>query len=246
MPSLGSLLTPSPRLLVDQKPASGGWNMAVDAVLLETALSTGRATLRWYRWEEPTLSLGHFQAADDQAIGERFAGVPKVRRLSGGGAILHDQEWTYSLAVGPDRPCAAHPLRLYRLIHDAVIDVLEGFEIPARQRGTADATRDGSFLCFSRGDANDVVVGSHKVLGSAQRRRRGAILQHGALLLRASALAPEFPGLLDLASHEVEDARLFAELTRVTAETLGFPFQSTDLDPQELQRVSNLVSQHTV
>lgn len=214
--------------------------MAVDAVLLESALATGKSTLRWYRWSEPTLSLGHFQKADDPAIEERFGPLPRVRRLSGGGAILHDQEWTYSLAVGPEHIFSANPSQLYRTIHNSVIQVLSEHGVPASLRGSPHRELDRNFLCFSRGDANDVVIDRHKVLGSAQRRRRGAVLQHGALLLRASALAPEFPGILDLATGNIDDARLFDELTSSTAHVLGGSATSEGLDQSELARATEL------
>src|SRR5262249_39204661 len=61
----------------------------------------------------------------------------------------------------------------------------------------------GAFLCFGRGDLRDVVLKGHKIVGSAQRRRRGGILQHGSVLLRRSDHAPQFPGLLDLAPSVV-------------------------------------------
>ncbi len=237
-------MTDSLRVIIEPQPTSGAWNMAVDAVLLETVLAGGAATLRWYRWAEPTLSLGHFQAADDPAIDERFAGLPRVRRLSGGGAILHDREWTYSLAVGPGHPLSAAPSQLYRLIHKAVVEVLREFELPAHMRGEPDKSLDHQFLCFSRGDANDVVVGDshsavsrpHKILGSAQRRRRGAVLQHGALLLRASAHAPEFPGILDLAAGETDEQFLFDRLTSGTAAAVSASAEAGQLTGQERSR----------
>ena len=83
--------------------------------------------------------------------------------------------------------------------------------------------RNREFLCFGRGDAQDLVVDTptgevHKVLGSAQRRRRGAVLQHGSLLLRRSDAAPEFPGLFDLAA--ATDLPTEADLVQPFAETI--------------------------
>src|SRR5687767_3136581 len=108
------------RLLIDL-PASGAWNMAVDEVLLETAAAGGGAALRLYAWEAPTLSLGYFQAAADRTQHSASQECPLVRRSSGGGAIVHDQELTYSLALpqhGPHKPSAAE---LYDLVHESLV-----------------------------------------------------------------------------------------------------------------------------
>src|SRR6188474_2624923 len=86
------------RLIVDP-PASGAWNMAVDEALLETAAISGLATLRFYTWQEPTLSLGYFQSAVDRDHHPDGRDCPLVRRASGGGAIIHDRELTYSIAL---------------------------------------------------------------------------------------------------------------------------------------------------
>src|SRR5690242_1143259 len=86
------------RLILDP-PAPGSWNMAVDEALLETAADAGIATLRFYQWNEPTLSLGYFQAAAERNQHSMSSGCPLVRRASGGGAILHDRELTYSIAM---------------------------------------------------------------------------------------------------------------------------------------------------
>jgi lipoate-protein ligase A len=232
------------RVIVEQEPHSGAWNMAVDEVLLETALASGQATLRWYRWSQPTLSLGHFQKPDDPAIEARFAALPRVRRPTGGGAILHDREWTYSVALGPEHALSADPRRLYRLIHETVIGVLTRFGIPAHLRGAGDLALDHHFLCFSRGDAHDVVIGPHKVLGSAQRRRRGAVLQHGALLLRASGHAPEFPGLFGLANTPPDEPQLLTALATATATSVSPTWHPGELAPHERQLAAERAVKH--
>lgn len=205
---------PTCRLLLEAEPNSGAWNMAVDEVLLDTAATDGQATFRWYRWSEPAVSLGYFQdPAEIQAIAE-LAGLPRVRRLSGGGAILHDREWTYSFAVPPHQPLFHHPEALYDLVHEAMISVLQQLGCSAEARGTTTKQLPEPLLCFSRRDAHDVVWQGAKILGSAQRRRRGAVLQHGSLLLRHSEFTPEHPGLSDLgfgAAISVADLRRVPE-----------------------------------
>ena len=78
--------------------------MAVDEALLESAVSQDICTLRWYRWKEPTISLGYFQSNETEVQNDTWKDLPRVRRLSGGGAILHHYELTYSFAIP-----ACHP-----------------------------------------------------------------------------------------------------------------------------------------
>lgn len=204
-------------LLLDP-PAPGAWNMAVDEALLEAAASDGRCTLRFYQWSEPTLSLGYFQAYADREKHAASLGRSAVRRTSGGGAILHDFDLTYSLAVPQNHPLAADRLRTYRVVHDALVEVLAQWEIAALLyasdtpgAGCGDGTTaklgptDGRepFLCFQRRSPGDVLVGGEKIAGSAQRRCRGAVLQHGSVLFARSEAAPELPGLKELSGRMI-------------------------------------------
>lgn len=191
------------RLLREERPAEGGWNMAYDAALLDGALARGEVILRLYRWARPTLSLGYFQKARPAELPLALRELDRVRRLSGGGAILHHHEWTYSCVVPPGHPLARESVGLYEVVHGTLIAALERRGVTARLRGSA--LEENPFLCFLRGDPRDIVVQGKKVTGSAQRRRRGAILQHGSVLLRASEFAPEIPGLFDLQS--ISEAR---------------------------------------
>ncbi len=93
------------RLLIDP-PAPGAWNMAVDEVLLDWSAQSGGYAWRFYRWDEPTLSLGYFQPYEDRQRHPPSRACPAVRRATGGGAILHDAELTYSLAVPAGSPLA--------------------------------------------------------------------------------------------------------------------------------------------
>jgi len=116
-------------LLLDP-PAAGAWNMAVDEALLEAA-AEGQGTLRFYRWSEPTLSLGYFQQYADRRQHEPSRQCAVVRRPSGGGAILHDIELTYSLAVPSRHPLALDRLGFYQAVHTALIAVLAEWGIEA-------------------------------------------------------------------------------------------------------------------
>jgi len=189
---------PDIQLLIEERGSCGTWNMAADEFLLLRALETGQAAVRIYSWSAPTVSLGYFQNPATLQESRQFTDLPAVRRLSGGGAILHDLEITYSLAVPPrfaPVPAATH---YYQAAHSGIIRALSEYDIAAVPRGNTHPERNEPFLCFSRGDRNDLLLHGVKVAGSAQRRRKGAVLQHGSILLRASEYAPELPGIEDL------------------------------------------------
>lgn len=183
-------------LVVIDSAASGEWNMAVDAALLEEAVSKGICAVRWYQWSEPTVSLGYFQTATNPD--QRSSQLPAVRRLTGGGAIIHDRELTYSCVLPASHPLSRTPRELYTVIHESIATSLRSRGFPVTIRGNSHPEKSAEFLCFGRGDEFDLVVNDTKVLGSAQRRRKGAVLQHGSLVLAASDYAPQFPGLRDL------------------------------------------------
>jgi lipoyl(octanoyl) transferase len=202
-------------------------------LLLEAAVNDGRCSLRWYRWEQPTVSLGYFQ--DASAIGglAELADLPVVRRLSGGGAIVHDQELTYACALPAAHPFAQRPRDLYERIHQRIIDVLAEFGLIAQLRGNHDKNRDSEFLCFGRGDAFDVVIGKENILGSAQRRRKGAILQHGSLVVRRSTHAPQFRGILDFAPGQIDVEQLLQRLAGHVSALLSGKVVFQSLAPDE-------------
>ncbi len=189
-------------------------NMALDQHLLETAAEQSCVYLRVYRWSQPTLSLGYFQPYVQRLTHSASSELPVVRRATGGGAIVHHYDWTYCIAVPQSLACrlsdhnaaratnigAAQPL--YDRVHEGVVEWLSEHGIAAQQwnqsceaPSPATADRSRRFLCFERRSCGDVVYGQHKVLGSAQRRSAGAVLQHGSLLLATSPYAPSLHGL---------------------------------------------------
>lgn len=174
--------------VIDDPPLDGPTNMARDEAMLDrVGRSESPPTLRLYQWNAPTISLGYFQPyAEYETLPPPAGKLPVARRLTGGGAILHDLELTYSLAFPIDHPAVAHGAnRLYELAHDAIVSCLVEFGVSASRCGESDRSgaARGPFFCFERRHPFDVVVGEHKVAGSAQRRRRDAVLQHGSIIL---------------------------------------------------------------
>lgn len=213
--------------------------MAVDESLLENALKSGDAVLRWYRWREPTLSLGYFQNSLDSD--PALASLPVVRRLSGGGAILHHHEWTYSCILPPSHPLTQNPHDLYVVLHEEVVGTLSRYGFETCMRGGEHASSHSDpFLCFQRGDSCDVLCGEHKILGSAQRRRRGAVLQHGSLILRTSPFAQHIPGLYDLSGIAPDELELAKSLSESVEKRLVFPANSDNLSAAEQELAEQL------
>jgi len=230
------------RLIVDGA-CDGAWNMAVDEVLLAASATRGQPCLRFYRWSTPTVSLGYFQPlADGQShVGSRQCHV--VRRPTGGGAIVHDAELTYSFCVPRGHPLAADAMTLYRAIHGSLIAALADFSVQANLSETDSGLRpeEEPFLCFQRRAKGDVLVEGVKIAGSAQRRPNDAILQHGSIILRSSKAAPELASIEELTGQVIDPARLIDAWTPRLSKGLGAAFHEEPLTEAERDEAKRLV-----
>jgi lipoate-protein ligase A len=225
---------PSWRFLVSE-PGTGVENMALDEALAARARRTGECVLRVYGWSGPTLSLGRNQSARGVFDGAQpaAAGVDVVRRLTGGRALLHHREITYS-ATGPLEP--GQSLRgWYDSVNGMLLHALQSLGVHARRAPrTTQMPPPGSAPCFERPAEGEIVVGGRKLVGSALVREQDAVLQHGSILvdddqplvarLSAVPLPPALPaatlrGALGRAPSlsEVADALLDALRTRICA-----------------------------
>ena len=159
--------------------------MAVDHALA-ACLNPGEAVLRIYRWSCPTVSFGRNEPARnryDSAAG-RAAGIEFVRRPTGGRAVLHDRELTYAAVL----PLTGRGgLRAtYRLINRGLVEALCSLGVPAAMaEGRGLSTGLDSGPCFDKPAPGEVTVAGRKLVGSAQARLEGALLQHGSLLIGA-------------------------------------------------------------
>jgi len=169
------------RLLVGGE-APGPWNMGVDEALLASAIAGGRSTLRLYRWSGPWLSLGYAQRlAAERLAACGDAGVGVVRRVTGGSAVLHGGDLTYAIAA-PETSLPAGLRATYQLVATALRSALLALGIDARSTPGAFSTpRRGAFDCFSEPAGDELCSGGRKLVGSAQRRARGGVLQHGSI-----------------------------------------------------------------
>ena len=175
------------RLIIEDSPRSGAANMAVDEAIAEAAAAGAvPPTLRFYRWNPPTVTLGRHQKladVDETQIAAR--GYDLVRRATGGRAILHVDELTYSVAGPIEEPrMAGGVMDAYLRFSNALLSGLSTLGLKAEKAGgRTRAGRDLSAACFETPSAYEITAGGRKLMGSAQSRRKGYVLQHGSLPL---------------------------------------------------------------
>jgi lipoate-protein ligase A len=172
-------------------PRSGPENMAIDQALAERYLVESQPTLRFYRWSPACLSLGIAQRLErdvDQAACAAL-GIDVVRRQTGGRAILHDQEVTYSLVTAADDPLvrARSIVQSYRTISTALCAGLAELGVVPELASRPESSSAKSAACFDLPSDYEITLQGRKLVGSAQARKHGVVLQHGTLLLHADA-----------------------------------------------------------
>lgn len=175
------------RLLVDSS-SQGAWNMAVDESLLE---HVGRgeplSTLRLYSWEPACLSLGYAQPFKDvDAVRLHERGWEVVRRPTGGRAILHTDELTYSITAPPGEPrVLGTVLESYNRLAQALVAAVRSLGIPVEVKNHEKGENSSAQgpVCFEVPSAYEITVNGKKLIGSAQARRKEGALQHGTLPL---------------------------------------------------------------
>ena len=200
--------------LLRSDPADGATNMAVDeAILRAVAAELVPPTLRLYAWEPACLSLGRAQPVADVDLGAlRSAGFDLVRRPTGGKAILHADELTYS-AVAPqaDPRVAGGIVESYRRLSAGLVRGLERLgitDLVADQR--VENRRPEGPVCFEVPSDYEITVGGRKLVGSAQMRAQGVVLQHGAL-----PLYDDITRICPLLANHPDPARVRARATTV-------------------------------
>jgi lipoate-protein ligase A len=200
--------------------AGGPHHMAADEVLLQSA-ADGIASLRFYTWEPPTLSLGYFQKAADRLNDPLLANLPFVRRATGGGALVHHHELTYCLAVPASRQWLG---KCWLRMHEAISSALAEFGVHVDRCVLQGAEESAHFLCFQTFTPGDLMLRNAKICGSAQRKQRGAVMQHGGILLRQSPFTPTLPGILELTGVDVKAFELRMAIIEQLKKLLGWRF----------------------
>lgn len=252
--------------MLTTEPARGAWNMAVDESILEhIGRGESRPTLRLYAWEPPCLSLGSAQPyADIDLARLQSHGWDMVRRPTGGRAILHTDELTYSVATGVDEPImGGSVLESYGRLAVALLEAVRLLGLKPAMKEAAAAEHDNrNPVCFEVQSSSEITVDGRKLIGSAQARRKEGILQHGSLpLVGDLSRITQALRFDDEGSRQLATKRLLERATTVEAvlgrvvswpqaaaafeaaftDALGLRFERCPLSESELRRADELV-----
>jgi len=241
--------------LIDDGPASGARNMAIDEILLKRAgLEGGAPVLRLYSFSPPAITLGWHQEAE-KAIDLAAAGadgLEVVRRITGGRALLHDGELTYSVTAPTGPPFGQGLSETFMAIAGALVSALRSAGIEA-ELGTArhsGAESPMSSPCLVSTSRHEITAGGKKISGSAQRRTGGAFIQHGSILMRSGSerieryLRGGWKGLAEaITTVEAEtgnasmDRELRGNIIRAFGELMGGGPRESALAPPDLASI---------
>ncbi len=237
------------RVIIDP-PLSGPTNMAIDEAMLLAAGQVAGPTLRLYRWDKPTISLGCFQPYQQRdQLDPALQVLPIVRRITGGGAILHDLEITYSLIIPPGHWLfSLSASRTYRLVHTALVQVVAQLGISAGLRDKGNVQHDsrrGPFFCFTREHPTDVIAGGEKLIGSAQRRTKGGILQHGSIIVQSRFTQQRCASIEQLTGQEISGELLERQIVQALGAALKVQLIPGRLTDYELSAAADLQARYT-
>ncbi len=198
------------------------WNMALDESLLRHLPEIG-PTLRLYGWEPPAVSIGYFQGIEEEvnvAKAKQMC-VDVVRRITGGGAVYHKYELTYSIVMSPP---SGKILDSYKHIQRGLVEGLRLIGINAEMSGI-----------------NDIVVEGRKISGNAQTRRYGGLLQHGTLLMNVNV--DEMFSILKVPQEKMRDKLISNVKERVTSlKHLGYEIEFEELQKYMAEGFKNALS----
>jgi lipoyl(octanoyl) transferase len=217
----------------------GPTNMAADEVLLQSA-QRGVMSLRFYGWTEVTLSLGYFQAAAGRESDPKLRELPFVRRPTGGATLVHDHELTYALALPAAFRHQTGESWLNRM-HRIIASALAKRGIACRLATAAETGQGAATLCFQQFTPGDLLLNGSKIAGSAERRQKGCLLQHGAILLKASPHASQLPGILEQAGFDLSPSECQAAIVPGFQEETDWDLVELPWDRQELANRDRLV-----
>ncbi len=173
-------------LIIDRTPRKGSWNMAVDDFMFQSLGEEATTYLRFYRWENPTVSIGRSQNAEKVVNLDycRQHGIDVVRRITGGKLVLHHKEVTYSVCSSDTEIFSNKLMDSYKLISEALNVSLQRMGIESHlAKDTPSEYARGTMPCFAQPARDEVEMDGKKIIGSAQKRTGKKFLQHGSIPL---------------------------------------------------------------
>ena len=243
-------------------------NMAIDeAIFRETIKDKKKPTIRFYGWQPAAVSIGYFQDPQNELNIEQCSntGVDIVRRLTGGKAVFHDDEITYSIVAGAgEKSFPADILGTYKIISDCLVQGLAYLGIKANLAPTGRATKDVDLksCCFSVPSRNELLVAGRKICGSAQMRTSGGFLQQGSLLLtfnpvkalsvilpfstseHLAKLSKTVTAINEVVANPIETKVICDSLKEGFAEVLGIDILEESLTPGEIMLKNDLMKKY--
>jgi len=251
------------RLIVDDGPADGAWNMALDrAIQLSCDAGDSPPTLRLYRWKRPTVTLGRFQktATVDWDYCTSH-GIDVVRRFTGGRGVLHDDELTYSVVCGTRDGIPRGVAASYRVLCGGLAEAYHLLGVDAALTATARGDRT-SAACYLHATSADLSIGALKLSGSAQVWSGGTVLQHGSFTVSrdvavegrvfmlddeaAALLASRTATLAELVSPVPTVERIGEAVLQGMSQSLGVSFSADEPTPDEKTLARSLLPQVTL
>lgn len=253
-------MTATWRLLIDDGPADGAWNMALDrAVQLAREAGEAPPTLRLYRWMRPTVTLGRFQdvtGVDRTVCADE--GIDVVRRYTGGRGVLHDDELTYSIVAGLEDGVPRGTSASYRILCSGLVEAYRALGVEAaltpRPRGDG-----GSAACYLHATAADLSLGALKLSGSAQVWHGSTVMQHGSFTVsrdvgrearvfrlgadQTSRLAEETATLADVLGRRPSHDELVASVVDGIGRGLAVALEVQPLSASEEARAHDLLGE---
>lgn len=256
--------------LLNYRPYSAFENMAIDeAIFQETVKNKKPPTLRFFGWHPAAVSIGYFQELKTEINFNQcqWSGVDIVRRITGGKAVYHHDEVTYSLTAGSSAKIFPGNISgTYEKISLCLARGLSELGINAHlaegEKSAASKKKNGSSCCFSIPSGNELLVDGRKICGSAQMRTHGGFLQHGSLLMTfdpvetaalilsswasepAEKLRRSVTAVNEVISSPVSPERLCAVLQKGFINELGIDLSEEPLTPAEKELSACLVEKY--
>jgi lipoate-protein ligase A len=226
------------RLLIDG-PSTAARNMAIDEAILRVAdkhPEESKPTLRFYQWEPSAVSIGYGQRIAEFDLNDiRSNGYGFVRRVTGGGAIFHHHEMTFSFVASiTDGDAPADTGKVYSMLNEGLVAGLKLAGADVRQRGCEDAcTNNTAAFCTTRTSPYDIVCQDRKLIGTSQRWTKRVVLEHGFIPLEPNPMTPEVLPLCDVIGHAISYTELADAMCKGFEDALDLELVSDSMTVEE-------------